>query len=201
MLLRGVGILFMLAMIGFHLLVLFLFNAPPNAVRIAVEPEMNAYIMPFFYQDWSFFAPTPIDHDFSLLARLRLADGKMTPWADISTPMIRAWQQNRLSAQEMLVTGVSNAMQDAARNHDVMNAIQTGKRSDLYEIEGPRILYRISAAVLGPLYADEKPSGIQVAIQVYEFPRFTKRYQAKGLIKPTDMIFPMRPLPTGVVSI
>ncbi|MDI5962069.1 DUF5819 family protein [Streptantibioticus silvisoli] len=42
-----------------HLCLVFLYNAPPNVVSQRYQRQINAWIYPYFEQNWQMFAPNP----------------------------------------------------------------------------------------------------------------------------------------------
>lgn len=52
-----------------HFLVTFLWNAPPNPVKAVVRPDVVTYMDPVFWQNWSLFAPNPVNAESELLVR------------------------------------------------------------------------------------------------------------------------------------
>ncbi|NED97387.1 hypothetical protein G1H11_18990 [Phytoactinopolyspora alkaliphila] len=70
---RGVAF-FLVGLLGIHVAVTFLWNAPSNPIREAVNEEVRGYIRPFFQQNWSLFAPNPVNSEDEILVRARLRD-------------------------------------------------------------------------------------------------------------------------------
>ncbi len=103
-----------------HFTMTMLFVMPANPVKLVVEPVVNATIGTFFGQNWSLFAPNPVDVDQALLVRCltqREADAIATQqdiptddWHDLSTPLWTRFQQNRFSAYDRLVRPQSTAI-------------------------------------------------------------------------------------------
>lgn len=81
---------------GWHILASFLWIAPYSANAREIVPgsqdTLNAYMIPFFGQSWSVFAPEPINGDYHFNVRATLADGSETGWVsatDVEISMIR----------------------------------------------------------------------------------------------------------------
>jgi hypothetical protein len=68
---RGVAF-FLVGVLGIHVAVTFLWNAPSNPIKDAVSGEVRGYIQPFFQQNWSLFAPNPVSSEDEVLVRARL---------------------------------------------------------------------------------------------------------------------------------
>lgn len=67
-----------------HMAVTALFVGPDNAVKEAMEEPLNNYMVPVFQQNWSLFAPKPIDTERSLLVRGWYSDQRHTEWVDVT---------------------------------------------------------------------------------------------------------------------
>jgi len=83
--LRGVFLVVVVAMVGFHLVSVTAAALPPNRYSEAVEP-VNGYLRPYFTQNWRLFAPNPIDSDrelrFQAAYRDENGDIQITDWVD-----------------------------------------------------------------------------------------------------------------------
>jgi hypothetical protein len=72
----------------------------PGLVPTAAQPIVEAYLVPFFNQDWRLFSPRPDVHDYAAFARGGFRSGERlesTPWLDLFEPLVVAVQANRLS--------------------------------------------------------------------------------------------------------
>lgn len=101
-----------------HFALTVLYVAPPNPIKIAYQPLLDATIGTFFPQDWTFFAPEPITSNFSVLVRpltkveATAAQSSGLPsdgWADLSTPFWQQSYRNRFSAYDRLARPQFNA--------------------------------------------------------------------------------------------
>lgn len=73
------------ALLGWHFAATFLWNAPRNPVTDSVGPQVSSYMEPFFWQNWSLFAPNPINAENELLIRAEVpnpetGDYETTEW-------------------------------------------------------------------------------------------------------------------------
>jgi len=103
---------FGVAAVSFHLGMIELANLPNNALSLKFSPIVARYVHPLFVQNWNFFAPTPIDASVTVYARAQTCTGRsctVTPWYDISDPLIDSERQNRFSSVAMIQLMLSNA--------------------------------------------------------------------------------------------
>jgi hypothetical protein len=74
-----------LLLTGWQIFASFLWIAPPTAMRQLVPGDMlERYMLPWFGQSWSVFAPDPINGDNEILVRARIRgdDGTPTAWVN-----------------------------------------------------------------------------------------------------------------------
>ena len=160
----------------FHLAMLTLYNSPNNALRIKYFPTVESYVNPLFYQTWSFFAPNPIDQSSFALTRGRLRNG-WTPWINVSMYLIKQMRANRLSADELLLTSVSNAVLVGGRELTKSRNLRTP--SELMKDGAFRLLIRTSASALQQRYPGSNIQVLQLALSYTVFPRFSHRFETK----------------------
>ncbi len=72
-----------------HVILVFLHVAPTNTVSKRYSPLVNAWVYPFFEQNWRLFAPDPESVNRRILARTAHtgSDGsvRVSPWFDLTT--------------------------------------------------------------------------------------------------------------------
>ncbi|WP_407320817.1 DUF5819 family protein [Isoptericola halotolerans] len=73
-----------------HTATTFLWIAPENAFSRAAEEPLESAMDPVFQQNWSLFAPTPINVGNSLEVRALDADLEATAWVDVTDLEITA---------------------------------------------------------------------------------------------------------------
>lgn len=73
-----------------HLTATALFVGPDNAAKESLEEPLEAYMLPFFQQNWSLFAPRPIGTERSLFVRAWYDGERHTEWVDVTQPEIDA---------------------------------------------------------------------------------------------------------------
>lgn len=161
------------AIVVVHLGITWIYNAPDNIVKIDGDAIISRYMGHTFFQNWSFFAPSPIDRNTYLMARAERADGSFTPWTNISVPLIEQVQRNRFSAYELVSTGVSNAVLNAAKSY--VDLKKSNKTADPMTMPDLRDLYRSGASVLMHQYPGTAFEKIQIGVLDEIYPRFTHR--------------------------
>ncbi len=71
-----------------HVLLVFLYVAPPNAVSKAYSQQVNAWVRPVFEQNWRLFAPNPQSVNRQISARIKrtATDGtaQVSGWIDLT---------------------------------------------------------------------------------------------------------------------
>lgn len=113
-----------------HFSLTLLYVLPVNPIKLAMLPLLEAYIGTYFVQNWSLFAPNPLDSNHALLVRCIYPEDHETirrqglpsaGWHDLSTPFWHRFQHNRFSAYDRLIRPQSNAIRNYA-NGGVMLA-------------------------------------------------------------------------------
>lgn len=74
----------------------FLYLTPPNPIKARHLATILRIEHPLFSQNWHLFAPNPVRTNLILAGRCR-AGAEMTPWNDLTTPLVGAQHRNRLS--------------------------------------------------------------------------------------------------------
>jgi hypothetical protein len=183
---------------GTHLGLTWLYNAPDNVAKVALDAPLRHYFGKLLYQNWSFFAPNPIDRDTGLYARGRAADGHETPWVDVTGPLVADIQRNRLSPYELVSTSVMNALL-AAHNDPRVRRSRPGGPS-LTGSYSVRALYRTGASVLRTTYPERTFASVEIAFADTQFPRFTHRLE-RSSARTTLAPLPWEPFPADVDSV
>jgi hypothetical protein len=170
-------------------------------------------VHPLFSQNWNFFAPVPISEDVTIQARAERCTGRgacvLTPWYDISDPLIEKIRHNRFSSLEIIQLMLSNAAVEftnkaggsalGRRSIRGKNYYRNGISDSVDPVDGT-ILSRSSAAALRLIYPGVRFSRVQFGLEVYEFPRFTKRQEPD---RPQDASFfttEWQPFPNNIAT-
>ncbi|PZF81612.1 DUF5819 family protein [Jiangella anatolica] len=78
---------FLVGLVVLHFAVTFLWNAPSNPIKDSVGEQVSGYMRPFFQQNWSLFAPNPVNAEDEVRVRAQVEDPQTgevstTEWAD-----------------------------------------------------------------------------------------------------------------------
>ncbi|QMU67639.1 DUF5819 family protein [Streptacidiphilus sp. P02-A3a] len=72
------------AVTAVHLTAIFFDAAPPNTVSQRYATELRWWTQPWLAQNWKLFAPDPQSTNTDISARVRSADGAVSPWVDLT---------------------------------------------------------------------------------------------------------------------
>ncbi|MGV9319969.1 DUF5819 family protein [Streptomyces sp. NPDC003660] len=131
-----------------HLLLLFLYLAPANAISKQHRELVNSYVYPEFDQNWKLFAPNPLQGNIYVDARaeVRLPDGSLrtSAWVPLTEQDIERIRDNPAPShadQNLL----RQAWDFYTRTHDA-KGLPIGLQGQLAEV----YVRRIAASRLGP---------------------------------------------------
>ncbi|MFI8347428.1 DUF5819 family protein [Streptomyces sp. NPDC085596] len=131
-----------------HLLLLFLYLAPANAISKQHRELVNSYVYPEFDQNWKLFAPNPLQANIYVDARaeVQLPDGSLrtSGWVSLTEQDIRSIRDNPAPShadQNLL----RQAWDFYTRTHDT-KGLPIGLQGQLAEV----YVRRIAAGRLGP---------------------------------------------------
>ncbi|MFN8633395.1 MAG: DUF5819 family protein [Chloroflexota bacterium] len=170
---RTVAVLLMAAVVFHFALVMTTIVAPP-AIPAPLQPLVQAYLVPFFVQDWRLFSPIPDTHDYEVFVRgsYRTADGHATtPWLDLIEPTVEAVQRNRLSPHAVRIEILHKAALFTIRAAGPYGELGTGR-----EIVAERwatveqqpataiVLERLGSAYLAERYPERQFETVQVMV-------------------------------------
>ncbi|MFE2231426.1 DUF5819 family protein [Streptomyces sp. NPDC059442] len=105
----GAAVALCLAVTLVHVLLVFLYVAPPNAISRAYSRQVNAWVRPVFEQNWRLFAPNPQSVNRQISARVKQTapDGtaRVSGWIELTAADDSAVKHNVFpshTAQNML---------------------------------------------------------------------------------------------------
>lgn len=207
-----------------HFALTVLFVAPTNPLSIELQPLLQAYIGGLFYQNWSFFAPDPVQtNDILLVLPLRevpqTASGLMalpdTGWYDLSSPAWHAFQANRFAAYDRVSRPQSNLVRtffnlnlalrgwgEACTKGDKASCELLQKESVQERGESTKQLVRIASSFVRDL-AGSSLEGGYVALRIRRVEAVPWSERGVGKPKLTDFelgVFPLQPdvAPSGL---
>ncbi|HET6895931.1 MAG TPA: DUF5819 family protein [Candidatus Baltobacteraceae bacterium] len=197
------------AVFAVHFTFVELMNLPTNPIKLQYYDVLEAYVNPFFTQNWSFFAPDPIANDLSLFVRAqrRGADGKrlQSPWYDVTEALIDASNGKPLSpigsenlALSSAVVQFVNAINKTPSATVVRNGEKFVKPHIRTSIDSADALLmtRIATAALLRHYGGMRLDRVQIALRFYKFPRFSQRRKPDRLQDGHLVTLEWQPAPT-----
>jgi hypothetical protein len=78
----------------------------------------NAYVYPYFYQNWNLFVPVP-ESNYQLFVK----EAKDKNYKDVFSEVLTKHQSNRLLGYEPLVIGFSNCIHYFEKNSELQNTL------------------------------------------------------------------------------
>lgn len=176
------------AVFAVHFTFVEIMNMPANPIKLQYYDVLEAYVNPFFTQNWSFFAPDPIANDLSLFVRAqrRGADGRMlqSPWYDVSDALIDASngkplspigsENLALSAAVVQFVNAINKTPSATFERNGQKYVKPHLKSSI-DAADAMLMTRIGTAALLRQYGVIRLDRVQIALRLYRFPRFTER--------------------------
>ena len=159
-------------------------NLPLNPLQVEFAPAMDPWLHPLFQQNWNFFAPQPVDRDVTVLARTRACATSQprclpSSWSNISSPLIDAVRRDRVGSLSLIELMLANAANEfsnrASAASQRMHRAVLGQVDDAVDPLDAVIILRTSAAALKAESPRQRFAGLQFALHVYQFPRFSRR--------------------------
>ena len=173
------------AVVG-HFALVMLVIAAPWLIPRPLQPAVEAYLVPFFIQDWRLFAPRPDAFDYEVFARGQYRDGdrlEQTLWLDLVEPAVTAVQATRLSPASTRLEIVHKAALFTLRAAGPFGTLGLGRdavadRWSLIEQQPASliVLERLASAAL----ADRHPGRPFETVQVMVAARPVGEAQAAG---------------------
>lgn len=200
--------------LGVHFGLTVLYVMPVNPLKLELQPYLAATIGTFFPQNWSLFAPNPIESDYALLVHClgpgEAADGALPVegWRDLSSPLWHRFQSNRLSAYDRLARPHGAAIRTFLAGDSAMLPWLEGCRKgddhacDFYRDRlqeardrSARLLGRIGSAFCAETEAAAEPTN-RVAVRVRETRGvpWSRRHDDQAVAESRDLevgIFPL----------
>jgi hypothetical protein len=186
----------LLSALGIHFLMTLAYLTPLNPMKLRYDTANQAYMQPFFSQNWQLFAPNPANDTRILMVACRVQNetGETTTmtWSDISTPLRAMYNENRFSPADRLDRLQVGTMRSVFRHDPLLDKLkesEAAENSELGEmvkrLEEQRerdrersitILNRIGAAHCDRMYGEGNTSEVRVRMAINTFPRFSQRH-------------------------
>jgi hypothetical protein len=136
------------AFLCFHVLMIGMYNLPDNLLVPMLKKPLNSYVIPFFGQNWSLFAPDPGGYvaSYRFRFRYRFAEGgaSVTPFIDAGA-MLPAGLSSPFSSMSLL-REISYSCASLAENE----AAKAAKANKAYRVSLDPNVETIDAGRLGP---------------------------------------------------
>lgn len=162
------GVLILLLIV--HTLLVVLSLTPDNPVKKQYQDRIQGYMDPLFTQNWKLFAPNPVSQHRSLAAQARIVDprtGKTTEseWLDLSQPLIKQKQQNRLSSEALVTRYIISGIRDYHHRNE-------GRKQN-----GEKMLQRAASTALQQQWPEQEIQEIRFRTILQSVPPFDERHR------------------------
>ena len=179
-----------------HFLIVSLGLFPDNPVSHQYKLERAAYMEPLFSQNWSLFAPNPINSNMNVLYRFEAYRGgemERSEWVDAMTPLVEAKRAHFWSPVQRITKFLTGSMQGVNQaNNDAYEFIQKTDSLKADSVAADQFYRQVVRGSMGhqalAQYGEsvfQRHAGADVAaydsvlaqysIHVAKFPRFSKR--------------------------
>ncbi|MDR6225781.1 DUF5819 family protein [Desmospora profundinema] len=159
-----------ITLLAVHFGLVTLSLTPDNPVNHRHKEAIDAYMDPLFTQNWMLFAPNPVSQHRSLAAQARVVNprtGAMmeTEWVDITDPLVKQKQRNRLSSEAL----VSRHIISGIRNYR--------HKDESRHLDGEKMLQRVSSTALAKQWPNRNIHEIRFRIITQAVPSFDQRHR------------------------
>jgi Family of unknown function (DUF5819) len=198
----------------------FFYCFPNNPIKLQLRSVLQRTIGTYFAQNWSLFAPNPIQANQSLLVRCMITaefdaakPAKTLPkdgWNDITTPLFREHQQNRFSVYDRISRTHTNFIKAYMHGGGSFQALfEECRRGDRNACKAGNLqLADARARSIRPLvkvassYCQEagEPESSHVALRVREVPVAPWSRRDEGAPKGRDFELGVYPIDRDVVT-
>lgn len=203
LILRTLCFVSLASLLMMHFLMTLAVTLPPTPLTVQYSKKIDAWIYPYFNQNWSFFAPDPPTEDEFLIVQYRFksADGMVSesPWINLSRTFNEAVQRNRLSPLEIVQLTILNASGDLVRseifkNGRLDNDLLTRLVSTNRQPPSLHTLERIAMGCAKLARIQGEPVAVRIGLLHHQFPRFTHRSEPDNpQYDNTEIVFPFVP--------
>ena len=187
------------------------YTMPMSPAKLELQRILEEQFSPIFFQNWSLFAPDPINQDDTLLihcssdpALARTTDVKDEEWDDVLSPLWDLARSHRLSPWERLSRPLAYPVRAFQGNASELvpwaTACVTGEASACTTFEnGARAirdraskrLVSIGTAYCRSAHAEVALSRVAIRVRQIRPPSWSKRWSGTAMMKDTDVgVFP-----------
>ncbi|WP_141732378.1 DUF5819 family protein [Oligoflexus tunisiensis] len=186
-------------------ILIFMWNTPANPLKIEMQGILNRTIGAYLNQNWSLFAPNPINNNIVLLIkpltkaemdRFLFSDQQFKDgWFDVSSSLWKAMQANRLSAYDRLsrvISGTARSLvsmpsgmqyfDKLAKNgdEDVKQYIESV--NEVHRMARQQMIARIGSSILMDMFPlNPEYSHFAVMIRMHKKVPWSKRYEHEAM--------------------
>ena len=122
-----------------HFLLIAIFIAPLNPLKVWLFPAAYSYVVPLFEQNWSLFAPRPINFNETVAARYACCRDKghcrVSSWYDLSGPGMRLNSTSPFSPTRRLMYGLGSMTKLTTEGEPTLDQIR-GLHRELVALGG-----------------------------------------------------------------
>jgi Family of unknown function (DUF5819) len=180
---------------------------PLNPIQLATHRVLGRTFARYFSQNWRLFAPDPVSSNDSLLAACLPPADTRTPgeigaseWYDLSTPLWRAFEGNRLTAYDRVIRPQTHAarafLSGSLEMHEWSDSCRRGNKDACDyikdELEAIRktsseFLRRIASAACSDLRGAGNTARIALRIRERTGAPWSERYTGKDKIRDIEL--------------
>lgn len=187
------------ALLGFHFLMTGLHLQPDNPFRDQVYPMVDAYMSPYFTQNWRLFAPAPEEPSkhIAVVCRFQGPGVPDSPVIDVTAPHYEAMHEYRLSSSQRIVRAqvypltlvhppkdtaleavAKLAESDVPEERDLAASIDAARADS--QRRGLRLLGRVASAECQRRYPALPIAEVQVLYFHETAPKFSQRNDSEA---------------------
>lgn len=203
----------LLGVLAMHFTVTMAFLTPLNPVKLRLMPALEGYMMPFFQQRWTLFAPHVEAQTRYVLVACRGEDAQGTAqeksWVNITLPLHELKQRYRLTAADRLDRAQTVGVGLLTPDDDEVTSKLLSKPSDTDQYrqavaavekqrehtrqQGARVLRRVASAACSTLYPALRTREVRVRIATIKAPPFSQRMESEASGDTSYMELPWQP--------
>ncbi len=199
------------SVLAFHFLATIVFLMPLSILGVHFGGTANRYIVPFFQQRWSLFAPDPPLRNVFLHFQCEQANGNITPWLDRASVLQQEHASYRFTPEAYLFRVDRAAVMTAIGSKDevfetvlekveqsgddsLLSRMQEASQArDQARLVQQRFVYRLVAEHCRSAVGDDVRS-IRPRVVFQDIPKYSHRYDDPADEPATSIDFPWVPI-------